>query len=176
MEFYEESQVLEEIKDLAIAKKFSIAKARLYDTILKSLDAYYSEKSKEQLIRNELHYIEILYNKSLYKQCNKRILSAKKQAKKYTKKHLLAELILWQKKIIEKDNYQTIDKRNIHIISEEEKEILEDLLIRSQLWEIKSNLFHKLNKTGRARTTEEVEILKNTIENKLKIQKFKTSQ
>ena len=168
MEVYKEEIVLEEIKNLAISNKFSIAKARLYDTILKSLDAFYSEKSKEQQIRNELHYIEILYSKSLYKQCDKRILSAKKQAIKYNKKHLLAELILWQKKLIEKDNYQSITKKNIHAISEEEKEILEDLLIKSKLWEVKGNLFHKINQTGRARSIEEAEIVKQNIETKLK--------
>lgn len=168
MQVYDEEEVLERLKGHAFTNKFSITKARLYDTILKSLDAYYSEKSKEQLIRNEIHYIEILFNKSLYKQCKKRILSAKKQAIKYNKNHLLAELILWEKKLIEKDNYQSVDKDNIEQISQEEQKILNNVSLKSQLWEFKAILFQQLNKIGRARTNEEVTSLKNNVESKLK--------
>ena len=55
MDFYDEEELLEKLKGKAFINKFSITKARLYNTILKSLDAYYSEKSKNQLIRNTLH-------------------------------------------------------------------------------------------------------------------------
>jgi hypothetical protein len=167
MDSYDEEELLEKLKDKAFTNKFSITKARLYDTILKSLDAYYSEKSKDQLIRNELHYIEILFNKSLYKQCKKRILSAKKQAVKYSKNHLLAELMLWEKRLIEKDNYQSVDSKKILALSNEEQDILKNVTIKSQLWELKALLFLQLNKTGRARTNEEVELLKNEIGKKL---------
>lgn len=168
MDSYDENSLLEKLKHKAFTNKFSITKARLYDTILKSLDAYYSEKSKDQLIRNELHYIEILFNKSLYRQCKKRIQSAKKQAVKYNKNHLLAELILWEKKLIEKDNYQSVDSKKIEVLSNQEQEILKNVSIKSQLWELKALLFQQLNKIGRARTTEQVELLKNEIGKKVK--------
>lgn len=167
MEEYDEDKLLETLKGNAFTNKFSITKARLYDTILKSLDAYYSEKSKDQLIRNELHYIEILFNKSLYKQCKKRILSAKKQAVKYNKNILLAELILWEKRLIEKDNYQSVDSKKIEKLSDEEKNILSNASLKSQLWELKALLFQKLNKIGRARTQEEVMVLKKEVGTKL---------
>ena len=167
MDTYDEKELLEKQKSKAFTNKFSITKARLYDTILKSLDAYYSEKSKDQLIRNELHYIEILFNKALYRQCKKRIFSAKKQALKYNKNHLLAELILWEKRIIEKDNYQSVDSNKIESLSIDEQNILKNVNIKSQLWEIKALLFQKLNKIGRARTIEEVDLLKNEIGEKL---------
>lgn len=167
MDSYNEEKLLEKLKGKAFINKFSITKARLYDTILKSLDAYYSEKSKDQLIRNELHYIEILFNKSLYKQCKKRILSAKKQAVKHNKNHLLAELILWQKRLIEKDNYQSVDSKKIEFLSNEEQDILKNVTIKSQLWELKALLFQQLNKIGRARSNEEVELIKKEIGKKL---------
>ncbi len=167
MDSYDEEELLSKLKNKAFTNKFSITKARLYDTILKSLDAYYSEKSKDQLIRNELHYIEILFNKSLYKQCKKRILSAKKQAVKYNKNNLLAELIIWEKQLIEKDNYQSVDASKIKSISAEEQDILKTVTIKSQLWELKSLLFQQLNKIGRARSEEEVNLLKNEIGKKV---------
>ena len=39
---YNEELLLEQLSKYVFVKKFSIAKARLYDTILKSLDAFYS--------------------------------------------------------------------------------------------------------------------------------------
>ncbi|MEN8928764.1 MAG: hypothetical protein ABF258_06710 [Flavobacteriales bacterium] len=167
METYNEENLLETLKEKAFTNKFSITKARLYDTVLKSLDAFYSEKSKDQLIRNELHYIEILFNKSLYKQCKKRIHSAKKQAIKYNKTHLLAELILWEKRLIEKDNYHSVDSKKIELLSFEEQDILKSVTLKSQLWELKALLFQKLNKIGRARTEEEILQLKNEVGTKI---------
>lgn len=168
MEDYQEEILLEKLKDHAFTNKFSITKARLYDTILKSLDAFYAEKSKEQLIRNEIHYVEILFNKSLYKQCQKRIISAKKQAKKYNKTHLFAELILWEKKLIEKDNYQTISLKAIEKLTNTEQETLSYVSTNSKLWEFKAILFRHLNTIGRARSSEEVAQLKSEIDSKLK--------
>lgn len=161
---YNEELLQEQLSDYVFVKKFSIAKARLYDTILKSLDAFYSEKSKEQLIRNELHYIEILFGKSLYKQCSKRLKSAKKQALKYNKTHLLLEILQWEKKLIEKDNYQSSSSKSLINLRDNEKEIISRLSINSQLWELKSLLFQKLNKIGRARTEEEIQFLKKDLE------------
>ena len=166
---YKEEEILEKLKDYPLINKFSITKARLYDTILKSLDAYYAEKSKSQLIRNEIHYIEILFNKSLYKQCAKRINSAKKQAIKYNKNHLLSQLILWEKKLIEKDNYQSIERKKIESLSHTEQNILTDIVLKSQLWEFKALLFQQLNKIGRARSLDEVQTLKSNVEEKLKL-------
>ena len=164
---YDEEKLLQSLIAHPFVKKFSIAKARLYDTILKSLDAYYSEKSKEQLIRNEIHHVEILFNKSLYKQCGKRLKSAKKQAKKYNKKLLSLELLEWEKKLIEKDNYQSSTTKALINLSDEENEILTTLSSNSKLWELKSLLFKKLNQIGRARSKEEVNFLKKDIESKI---------
>ena len=167
MDDYDEEALLEKLKSHAFTNKFSITKARLYDTILKSLDAFYAEKSKEQLIRNEIHYVEILFNKSLYKQCQKRILSAKKQAIKYNKNNLFAELLLWEKKLIEKNNYQKVTSKQIEELTFTEQDVLNNVSLNSKLWEFKAILFRHLNKIGRARTTEQVESLKADIENKL---------
>ncbi len=161
---YDEEILLQQLKTHAFVKKFSISKARLYDTILKSLDAYYSEKSKEQLIRNELHFIEILFAKSLYKQALKRLKSAKKQAQKYNKKHLYLEILQWEKKLIEKDNYQTSTLKALAHLSEEEEDLIKSISINSKLWKLKSLLFQKLYKIGRARTKEEVDFLKQDLE------------
>ena len=165
---YDESILIEQFKNSAFVNKFSITKARLYDTILKSLGAFYSEKSKDQLIRNEIHSIEILFNKSLYKQCYKKLISAKKQAVKYSKNLLLAELIDWEKKLIEKDNYQLASVKEIQELTNEVNEVLKTKTLNADLWELKAILFQKLNKIGRARTQEQVNELKLNVDSKIK--------
>jgi hypothetical protein len=164
---FDENILVKSLKNHLFIKKFSITKARLYETILKSLDAYYAEKSSTKIILSEIHYIEILYNKSLYKQCTKKIISAKKLAVKYNKKELLKEVINWQKKLIEKENYANITLKEIEKLVNLEKEISTSIDLDTKLWELKSVLFYHINTKGRARSLKEVEGLKELIYRKL---------
>jgi len=76
---YDEEAILKQFKKEAFVNKFSIAKARLYDTILDSLDAFHSNSSIDAQLKKDLHCAEILYKKTLYDQCAKLLLSAKKK-------------------------------------------------------------------------------------------------
>ncbi len=166
-EHYCEKRLVSDLKGHALLNKLSIAKARLYDNILKALDAYYAEKSIDQKLRSELHYIEILFNKSLYVQCKKRVQSAKKQAIKYDKNLSLAQFINWERKLIEKDNYIHTSIPALEKMVNEEKELFHKLTSEAKLWEEKSILFKHINTKGRTRSNEEVNALKATIGTKL---------
>src|SRR5947207_13840207 len=69
---YDESLILKKFG----TKQFSIVKARLYDSILRSLDAYHSNSSIDAQLKRDLHSEEIVYNKSLYDQSYKLLESA----------------------------------------------------------------------------------------------------
>lgn len=168
-EEFNEDELLKSLKKHLFVKKFSITKARLYDTILKSLDAFYAEKSITKIILNEIHFISILYDKSLYKQCAKRIISAKKLAQKHNKNELLKEIINWEKKLIEKDNYANTKLQSIKKLVTQENELLNKISLDTQLWELKSILFQHINTKGRARSNKEVDELKNIVYQKLKL-------
>ena len=140
---FNESILVKSLSKHLFIKKFSITKARLYETILKSLDGYYAEKSATKIILSEIHYIEILYKKSLYNQCAKKIISAKKLAVKHNKKELLKEIINWQKKLIEKENYANTTLKSIDKLINKEKEILNSIELDTKLWELKSILFQR---------------------------------
>src|SRR5258708_1653540 len=66
---YNEKKILEKFKKEKFIKKFSIAKARLYSSILRMLDIFHSRSSVDAELKREIHYAELLYKKSLYEQC-----------------------------------------------------------------------------------------------------------
>ena len=62
---YNEAGLLAQFKQEVFIKQFSIAKSRLYDSILRSLDAYNSDSSVDSQLKNMLHHAEILFKKTL---------------------------------------------------------------------------------------------------------------
>jgi NAD+--asparagine ADP-ribosyltransferase len=111
---YDEAVVLKKFQKDAFAKKFPIAKSRLYETILRSLDAYHANSSIDAQLKKQLHCAEILYKKSLYSQCTKLLASARRMAVKHEKFPSLVEIFHWEKKLIEKDNYYREDEDSIN--------------------------------------------------------------
>ena len=98
MEAYDETALRKTFRRLKAKNSFSIAKNRLYETILRSLDAFHSESSVDVQLRSQLHYAEILYKKSLYDECHKMLLKSKKLAVRYEKHSILLDIYKWEKK------------------------------------------------------------------------------
>ena len=92
MEEYQEDLIFMHFKGQALLNKFSITKARLYDNILKSLDTFYATSSHDAQIFRAIHSAEILFNKGLYKQSERVLNSAEKQAIKHENYNLLLEI------------------------------------------------------------------------------------
>jgi hypothetical protein len=72
-------------------------KHRLYNAVLRSLEEYHS--SVEIEIKSSLIHIEILFNKSLFPQCLKKINTAKKNTEKYELFELLMEVLRWEHRV-----------------------------------------------------------------------------
>lgn len=164
---YDEDALKRHFAGQAFVNKFSIAKSRLYDAILRSLDAYHANSSTDAQLKRLLHCVEILYKKTLYNQSSKLLRSAKKLAYKYEKHTTLLEILSWEKLLIEKDIYQNMGEKEIEAVHEEDRLILTKLGNYNEFWNIKSRLFHILNKRGKARTQEELGKFKVIIDNTL---------
>ena len=149
---YDEAKLLKKFETEAFINRFSIAKSRLYNSILKSLDAFHSNSSVEAQLKRTLHCAEILYNKSLYGQSLKLLRSAKKSAQKHEKITTLIEISKWEKRIIEKDNYQEIDEKDIQEILDNDTGLLGHIEEYNRLWNIKSKIFQNLYVKGKARS------------------------
>lgn len=163
-EVYDEAKVIKKFEGEAFVKRFSIAKSRLYQSILKSMDAYYANSSIDAQLKRQIHCVEILYHKSLYDQAFKLLRSARKVAEKYQKVTTLIEIGRWEKRLIEKDYYEGIDKKELKHIKKEDDTLVQRLNIYNNLWNIKSKIFHNLYVKGKARSDKELEKFKRIID------------
>ena len=155
MDEYDEEVLFGHFKGQSLLNKFSITKARLYSNILKSLDTFHSNSSVDAQIFRSIHSAEILYNKGLYQQAEKILISAEKQAKKHENLNLLLEIKEKQKRLIENDLYSDVKANEIDKMFKAEQETLKEINDYQKLWHIKSLLFQEINKNGKVRAESE---------------------
>ena len=163
-EEYNEEKVLKKFKGEDFTKRFSIAKSRLYQSVLQSLDAFHANSSIDAQLKRQIHWAEILYKKSLYDQSLKLLKSARKVAEKNERMTSLIEIRNWEKRIIEKDNYEGITKKELTKILEKDEEIVNRLTIFNNLWNVKSRIFQALYQRGKARSEKELKQFKKIID------------
>jgi len=164
-DIYNELVIRKSFRQLKARNSFAIAKNRLYETILKSLDSYHSESSVDVLLRSQLHYTEILYKKSLYEESLKMLHRTRKLALKYEKHPVVYETYQWEKKLIEKDGYTTTSEAGIKDLLQSELLALDKMNNYSEFWNIKSLLFFMLNRYGKVRDVSELKNFKTIIDN-----------
>ena len=163
MDDYQEDLVFMHFRGQAFLNKFSITKSRLYDNILRSLDAFHAASSPDAQIYRSIHNAEILFNKGLYSQCEKILRSAEKQAQKHECLNLLLEIKQKQKMLIESNLYSKTNPKKILELYHEEREIVKEIDTSARLWKTKSLLFQEINLKGKLRSSEEVENLKGIL-------------
>jgi hypothetical protein len=152
---YDEEKLFEHFSGEAFLNQFSITKNRLYESIMKSLDAFHSNSSIDTQIARMIHGAEILYNKSLYDHARRQLLSAERLAKKHDKHSALYEINLKYAKLIETANYSNTTDQDIKDLSANNEKYIEQLIFHNELWRIKSQLFMLINKKGKVRSDDE---------------------
>ncbi|MDZ4751882.1 MAG: hypothetical protein SGI87_09730 [Flavobacteriales bacterium] len=153
---YDEPALMKKFKNKSLIHRFSISKNRLYAAILKSLDSFHSNSSSEAQLHRQLHWVEILYQKSLYDQGLKQLHSAKKLAEKHEKYTILAEIAKWEKLLIEKDNYESLDAKGIQDLHRQDIVLSHHMSTYNELWNIKSHIFLMLYTQGKVRSEDEL--------------------
>ncbi|HTL80956.1 MAG TPA: hypothetical protein VL651_04595 [Bacteroidia bacterium] len=164
MKEYDESALMKKFKGESLLNNFSITKLRLYENILRSLDVFHHNSSVDAQLWKELHYSEILYKKTLYDQCAKRLKSAKKLAEKYEKHAVLVQIHALEKSLAEKDSYSDMTDEDIGKILDEDRKVAEDIRAYNELWNVKSKLFMLLNTKGRAREKHQLDEFRKLID------------
>jgi hypothetical protein len=167
MKEYDETTLIKKIKNEVPISNFSIAKMRLYETIMRSLDVFHHNSSVDAQLWKELHYSEILYKKTLYDQCAKRLRSAKKLAEKFEKHAVLVQIHAMEKALAEKDSYADMNDEAILAIQQSDREVAEKIRVYNDLWNVKSRLFLQLNTKGRVRAEKQLEEFRNLIDESL---------
>lgn len=157
---YDEDKLFDYFKNEPFLNRFSITKKRLYDHILSSLDSFHSVNSIDAQLHKSLHSASILYEKSLYDQCRRMLISAEKLAEKHERIEILLEVYALQQKLIETMGYVALSEEELANLTAKEKKCLKEVNVKSNLWSIKSNLFRRLSLKGVARNQEDVEAYK----------------
>lgn len=155
MEVYDESLVFEAFEGEAFLNKFPITKTRLYDSIIRSLCAFYSNSSVDAQLYRMLHASEILFKKGLYNQAKKQLKSAEKLANKSERYILLLEINKFKKKLVETNDYCDITPDDIHENLMHDQGAYEQLDYYNKLWELNSLLMQRIHKKGKIRSEEE---------------------
>jgi hypothetical protein len=163
-EIYDEKKLMKFFKQLTFQSRPAIAKARLYDIVLLSLDAFHADSSVDVEIRKLLHFTEILFKKSLYDESYKMLCKAKRIAAQHEKHPLLLDIFKWEKKLIESKAYVDKSFEDVAKMLEEDQMVLEKITNYCEFWYIKSRLFILLNKQGRVRDHAELASFKNIID------------
>lgn len=115
-ENYDEENVKNHFKNEVFVQHFASEKNQLLHHILKSLRFHRQETSASAKIDEEIKNIQLLFNKSLYKQSRKQLSLIKKMANDYELFYSLLEIVELEKVLIDMEahfgdiNYRTIDE------------------------------------------------------------------
>lgn len=161
LEEYDEGALKKHFKDERFIKHLPSEKNHLYKLILKSLRSFYSEQAVGNVLQQEIKNIEILYNKALYKECEKFLKRAKKMAKEYEKFYYWYELLSWEKKLLE-DAYEEGElHRNLDDLIEEEEDVIAKLRNLAEYQALYSRINNLFRSEGFTRNEEEKKVVQD---------------
>lgn len=98
---YDEEQVKQQFKNETFIKHLPSEKNQLLHHVLKSLRHFRIEHSKTAAINEQIKNIQLLFNKSLYKQARKILNEVKEQAYEYELFYYILEIIDLEKVVID---------------------------------------------------------------------------
>lgn len=117
---YDEGKIRILLKREKFVTRLAVEKNTLHKLVLKSLESYHSDKTEETQAKHLLIRVEMLYNKSLYKQCERLLSKAEKMANVCEARSLLLDIYKWQKIL-----WNISDENSpIDLIMEKEKRVI----------------------------------------------------
>ncbi len=156
---YDEEALKIQFKEEVFIKHLPSEKNHLYKLILKSLRSFYSEDSLSSIIKQELKNIEILYNKALFRECEKFVLKAKRLCIDGEKFYYQTEVIGWEKRLKEEALERGVFSNDLSLLMEEEREVLEKLRNYAEYQVLYSKINHIFRTGGFTRTEEEEKLV-----------------
>ncbi|RED92835.1 hypothetical protein [Marinoscillum furvescens] len=165
MEDFNEELVIKK-NDWINPRQFSNLKAHLYKKVLQSLKEYTASSNDEVHIREQIDYIQILFDRSLYQQSMQLLQKVKKAIKKSENLELQLEVLKWEKNLLpyslSKNHLDTVRK-----IVSEANTINERISRVNQLTNLTAELNAIYVKTGYIRNKEDHDHIRNVFLNQL---------
>ncbi len=164
---YNELTLKEVFKNETFVNHFPSEKNHLYKLILKSLRNYHSDNSINSVLKQEIKNVEILYKKALFKECNKFLIRAKKQAIENEKFYFLFELISWEKLLLEEAFEDGEFSTDLDKLIAEEQDVIAKLRNLAEYHVLYSKINYVFRSEGFSRSAEEIKIVSDIEENPL---------
>ncbi len=109
------------LSSLAVTKNY------LYEFLLATLEQYHASKGKKLAILTLLRRVDILFDKTLYRQCGKLLQRARKLTLQIQSPRMELEILIWEYRILLSPKYQGELKRSMEDILAREAQLLQQL-------------------------------------------------
>lgn len=152
-DIYDEKKILAADKKIK-ANQFHNIKKYLYDIILKSLNSYYINDTNDTKVRQMIHQVKILYEKTLYSHAEKIIRKAKKIiiAHEFYTAHI--DLLYFERAISNNSLGIKELEKNLKAISKEEKTVIEKMRLFNEIKALQDVIF-SISISGKGRVQKE---------------------
>lgn len=158
-EVYDEQAIKERFAGERFVRHFPSEKNHLYKLILKALRIYHADSSISGVLKQHVNNIEVLYNKALFKEANKVLQRAKRAAREHERFYIWAELLTWEKILLE-EAYQTGNfSRDVDALVEEEEMVMRKLQNLAAYNVLYAQINYVFRSGGYVRTDEERQLV-----------------
>jgi tetratricopeptide (TPR) repeat protein len=161
---YDEAALLHQFQGEAFTHRFAITKRRLYEAILRSLDAFHAESSVDARLHRMLHQVELLHQRALYEDAAKMLQSARKLAVQHERHVILVQALQWERRLLERANYAHATALELDRIAAESEALRIDQQQLDELWDVKSRLLMGLYRQGKVRDAQALEELRRLLD------------
>lgn len=142
MKSYDEKKLHQYLKHEKFINRLSVEKNTLYKFILKSLKSYHASISKSSQVKHYLLEVEILFEKSLYTQCNNLLIKAEKVAITNGFQTQLLEIYKWKRTL------WYIGERKTSFNIDKEEKIIKEIENNQQYNKLYTSLILLIDKYG----------------------------
>lgn len=165
METYQEPLILNRVSGIK-KNQLSNVKAHLYRHLLDTLRTLDRQKDIRIMLREQVDYAEVLYNKGLYHQSLRWLAKAKALASEHQEIELLMQVLEFEKLIEARHITRSIENR-AEQLSAESTQCIQQLTSLSRLSNLALNLYGMYLKLGHVRNEKEALMLHRFFENNL---------
>lgn len=161
---YDEEALRRRFAGAAFLRRFAVTKHRLYDTVLASLEAFHADGTVEARIRRYLNRMELLHQRGLHADADRLLGTVRGLAEQSGRAAQRLEVLEWERRSMERDNYQGVQEVDIGRWSREMIAVLGSFEREGTLWALKSQAFMLLYHQGKARSEADADALRSLLE------------
>lgn len=152
---YDEKSLKQEFAPRLNDNRFSVAKNYLYQSLLKLLASRAQDESIQQKVRQELNFLEVLYNREMYRPARKHLNKAEKLWKGIDDPLLALQITEWRFRLSRVEYYQGTSPEQFSELLLEVDGMLAKIKEHFLIFKDSAEFMYHLSKDGFVRPSEE---------------------